>query len=386
MRLTDFSADSPGTLVPTINGLQAFVPDVLPPEIAVADLVPDLQAATLALGELKGAISPLANPELVIRPMQLREAVSSSNMEGTFTTFTDLLVFDAGGLSDPRQDTVEVHNYLKALRHADKLLQDLPVCSRLITELHKTLLSNLTKKGRGAAVEPGFLKKHQNFIGGTPKSPRFVPPPPAEAAKALSELETFINRPDRKGLELIDAALIHYQFETIHPFPDGNGRVGRILIPVYLQATGIIDGPYLYMSEYFERHKDEYIDLMYSVSSSNGWISWIKFFLNGVQDSSRSAITTTKQLIICSDFFRQQIMAGRGRSAVLVQIMDLLLSHPVLSVAQIAHRIGQSDQTVRNNLGWLIENDLVRELNHHRPKLYISPLVLDIISGHQEQV
>ncbi len=386
MRLTDFSADSPGTLVPTINGLQAFVPDVLPPEIAVADLVPDLQAATLALGELKGAISPLANPELVIRPMQLREAVSSSNMEGTFTTFTDLLVFDAGGPSDPRQDTVEVHNYLKALRHADRLLQDLPVCSRLITELHKTLLSNLTKKGRGAAVEPGFLKKHQNFIGGTPKSPRFVPPPPAEAAKALSELETFINRPDRKGLELIDAALIHYQFETIHPFPDGNGRVGRILIPVYLQASGIIDGPYLYMSEYFERHKDEYIDLMYSVSSSNGWISWIKFFLNGVRDSSRSAITTTKQLISCSDFFRQQIMAGRGRSAVLVQIMDLLLSHPVLSVAQIAHRIGQSDQTVRNNLGWLIENDLVRELNHHRPKLYISPLVLDIISGHQEQV
>src|SRR5690606_36222890 len=127
----------------------------------------------------KGAVSPLANPELVIRPMQLREAVSSSNMEGTFTTFTDLLVFDAGGPSDPQQDTVEVHNYVKALHHADKLMQELPVCGRLITELHKILLSNVTMKARGGAVEPGFLKKHQNFIGGTPRSPRFVPPPPA---------------------------------------------------------------------------------------------------------------------------------------------------------------------------------------------------------------
>jgi Fic family protein len=148
MKSVDFSSNSPGRLVPTTNGLSAFVPDALPPDIQLENLFEELQAAALAIGELKGAIRPLPNPELVIQPMQYREALSSSSMEGTYTTFTDLLVFDAGGAASPRTDTKEVHNYLQSLRRSDELLQDLPVCVRLIRELHAQLLASLDLRSR----------------------------------------------------------------------------------------------------------------------------------------------------------------------------------------------------------------------------------------------
>lgn len=313
--------------------------------------------------------------------MQYREALSSSSMEGTYTTFTDLLVFDAGGSASARTDTKEVHNYLQALRRSGELLGELPVCIRLVRELHAALMDNLDQPGRGASVQPGVLKRHQNFIGGSLSSPRFIPPPPAEALKCLEAMEHYINSNNRPGYELIDAALIHYQFETIHPFPDGNGRVGRILIPVYLRSVGVIDGPYLYMSEYFERNKDEYIDRMYDVSARGAWVEWVRFFLRGVKESCESALTTSAELLRCRDFLRDEIASRRGRSAVLSQVMDLFLSSPVLTIPQISEATGHSDQTVRNNVSWLLEQGLLREANASRPKLFLSPHVLQIISA-----
>jgi Fic family protein len=229
------------------------------------------------------------------------------------------------------------------------------------------------------------LKRHQNFIGGSPSNPRFIPPPPDEALKCLDQLEQYLNSNRRPGYELIDAALIHYQFETIHPFPDGNGRVGRILIPVYLKSVGVIDGPYLYMSEYFERNKDEYIDRLYDVSADGAWEPWVRFFLLGIIESCETALKTSASLINCRDFQRDQIASNRGRSAVLTQVMDFFLTSPVLTVTQIAETIGHSDQTVRNNVAWLVGTGLLREARSSRPKLFLSPHVLQIISGGRNQ-
>lgn len=384
MRLDDFHSNPSGRLVPTMGKHKAFVPDPLPPELDLTAILPEYQNAMLAIGELNGAIEPLANPELVIRPMQFREAISSSGMEGTYTTFEDLLVFDAGGPGENLADTKEVHNYLAALRAADDLLAELPVCIRLIQELHRLLLSGIKQKARGASIDPGRLKEHQNFIGGTKSNPRFIPPPPAEARVCLDSLEMFINRNDRPGMALIDTALIHYQFEAIHPFPDGNGRVGRILIPVYLKSLGVISGPYFYMSEYFERNKDAYIDHMYAVSARSAWDEWVRFFLTGVEESSRTAIRTAKQLISCGQNLREQIRQKNGKSAILTQIMDAFLSQPVLTVAGLVGRLSHSDQTIRNNLKWLVANGLVREIGTSRPKLFVSPDVMAIVSGLEE--
>lgn len=385
MKLADFEKSPSGRLVETINGFKAFIPDPLPPDLDYETLLPDLQAATLALGELNGAIEPIANPELVIRPMQYREAISSSSMEGTYTTFGDLMLFDATGKGEKEKDTKEVHNYLEALRSADELLIKLPICGRLVSSLHEHLLSGISKRSRGAKIVPGRFKEHQNFIGGPRENPRFIPPPPNEASKSLDELEIYINETSKPGLALINAALIHYQFETIHPFPDGNGRVGRILIPVYLKSVGVIDGSYFYMSEYFERNKDEYIDRMYDVSSTSAWTPWIQFFLRGVEESSRTAIVTAKKLMNCGEFFRQEIRDNRGKSAMLSQIMDQFLATPVLTVPTLKHRLGASDQTIRNNLAWLIKHELLREFDDMRPKFYFSPHVMGIISGQDDK-
>lgn len=384
MQFEDFQDNPSGYLVSTINNLKAFVPDPLPPRLDVTAFLAEYQNAMLSIGELNGAMEPIANPELVIRPMQFREAISSSSMEGTYTTFRDLLVFDAAGKGERQADTKEVHNYLKALRSADRLLEELPICGRMIQELHHHLLTGINQKNRGASIIPGKLKEHQNFIGGTKSNPRFVPPPPEHAKKCLDELEKFINLDTRPGMALIDAALIHYQFETIHPFPDGNGRVGRILIPIFMKSVGVVTGPYFYMSEYFERKKDEYIDHMYAVSARAEWDEWIRFFLKGVEESSRTAIQTAKQLIACGQYFRDEIREKNGKSATLSQIMDVFLAMPVQTVPGLTSVLGHSDQTIRNNLKWLLTNGLVREIDNSRPKLFVSPHVMDIISGQQE--
>lgn len=384
MQIKDFSENATGRLVPTVNGHMAFVPNPLPPKVDVGCLIAEMSDAMMSLGHLKGAVGPLANPSLVIRPMQYREAVSSSGMEGTYTTFTDLLMFDAGGNLEAGSDTREVHNYLRALRKSDDLLERLPVCVRLILDLHTTLMSGIRVKARGATIKPGALKLYQNFIGGSLERPRFVPPPPKEAESCLYELEGYLNKDVAKGMELINAAYMHYQFEAIHPFPDGNGRVGRILIPVYLKYVELIDGPYLYMSEFFERNKDQYIDLMYSVSSEGAWIEWLKFFLIGAKESCDIAIKTSKELIACSDHFKSEINQGKGRSAVLSQIMDQFLISPALTVPDVAVAIGQSDQTVRNNMEKLESMGLVRAISTHRPKIFISPHVLSVVSGRRE--
>ncbi len=259
-----FHAKATGTLVPTIGGRKAFVPARLPPvSIDIERILPALSRATQAVGELKGIGRFVSNPLLLIRPLQRREAVSSSSMEGTYTTLTDLFLFEAGASeAATRGDNREVLNYVRALEGAIDGLATLPISSRLVRDAHRVLLTGVARH-RGAAVEAGELKRGQNWIGGSGRidTARFIPAPPAETPRALDTLMAFVNREERAS-PLIDAALAHYQFEAIHPFADGNGRVGRMLITLILIDNGTLPQPLLYMSPYLERHKDRYIDLM----------------------------------------------------------------------------------------------------------------------------
>ena len=372
-----FGEKATGTLMPTIGGRKAFVPDPLPPAtIDVAQFLPELTRATQAVGELKGIGRSVPNPLLLIRPLQRREAVSSSSMEGTYTTLTDLFLFEAGASeAATRGDNREVLNYVRALEGAIDGLASLPISSRLIRDAHRVLLTGVARN-RGAAVEAGELKRDQNWIGGSGRidSARFIPAPPAETPRALDTLMGFVNREARPA-PLIDAAMAHYQFEAIHPFADGNGRVGRMLITLMLIDNGTLPQPLLYMSPYLERHKDRYIDLMYAVSRDGAWEDWIAFFLEAVAESAAETIAVVERLQDFQRFYRDQFQTAR-RSALLLRIIDLAFERPVRSVSDFAQALGVTYGGAQNNLRELIAHGVAEEVEGTYPKLIRFPGVL----------
>lgn len=276
MNKNGFSQRCTGRLVPTIGGKKAFIPNPLPPEgLDLNPVLPVLSRATQAVGELKGIGRLIPDPLLLVRPLQRREAISSSGMEGTYTTLSDLFMFEAGvSKPDQQADNREVFNYVTALESAIAERERLPISARLIRNAHKALLQGVSRE-RGARIEAGEFKRDQNWIGGDGRieTARFIPAPPKATPDAIDALARFINRPERNDSSpLIDIALAHYQFEAIHPFGDGNGRVGRMLIALMLCDSGVLPQPLLYMSPWLERNKAFYIDLMFEVSQSGNWV------------------------------------------------------------------------------------------------------------------
>ena len=375
-----FNANATGTLIPTIGGRKAFVPNPLPPAtIDVARFLPELTRATQAVGELKGIGRSVPNPLLLIRPLQRREAVSSSGMEGTYTTLTDLFLFEAGASeAATRGDNREVLNYVRALEGAIDGLASLPISTRLIRDAHRVLLTGVARN-RGAAVDAGELKRDQNWIGGGGRidSARFIPAPPTETPRALDTLMGFVNREERPA-PLIDAALAHYQFEAIHPFADGNGRVGRMLITLMLIDNGTLPMPLLYMSPYLERHKDRYIDLMYAVSRDGAWEEWIAFFLNAVAESAAETIAVVERLQDLQRDYRGRFQTAR-RSALMLRIVDLAFERPVRSITDFAEALGVSYQGAANNINELIAQGVAEEVGGTYPKLIRFPGVLEAL-------
>lgn len=381
MDRSGFGANASGTLLPIFGKRKAFVPNRLPPaEIDLNPLATQLAEASQAIGELKGIGRTVANPSLLIRPLQRREAVSSSGMEGTYSTLSDLYLFEAGaGDAGKREDSREVFNYVQALESAIEELGNLPICSRLLRDAHRILLTGV-QKHRGAAVDAGELKREQNWIGGDGRieTARFIPPPPREAADAIDDLATFINREDRGGIPpLIDAALAHYQFETIHPFADGNGRVGRMLITLILIERDVLPQPLLYMSPWLERHKDAYIDLMFEVSRDGAWHAWLDFFLRGVTASALGTIKVVERLQDLQRRYREGFQTAR-RSALIPRIIDLAFEQPVMTVSEIARRTGTSYQSAANNVAPLVTAGLATEMGSH-PKLIVFEEVLEAL-------
>lgn len=380
MNPEDFKDSKTGKLVPTISGA-AFLPNPLPPRLLdLAPMVPLLSRAERALGELSGIGRALPNPYLLIRPFMRREAIASSRIEGTVTTLSQLLLFEADEETNRGPgDAREVLNYVRALEHSLGRLDKLPISARLIREAHKILLTKV-QTDRGAQIIPGEFRKEQNWVGAKLiENARYVPPPPQEVSQAMSDLEKYINNKDDEIPTLIQLALIHYQFEAIHPFPDGNGRVGRLLIPLILCARKEISQPLLYLSSYFEKNYDEYIDHMLTISKMGLWESWIEFFLRGVEETCNDAMTRAKSLQNLQKNYYEKIQRARS-SSLLGRLVDLLFEHPAITIPYAAQRLNISYNATKNNFARLMEAKILElAVGDHRPMVFVANGIVKVV-------
>lgn len=288
----------------------AFAPYPLPPSTestAVAAVLPLLSMADQALGELIGISRLLPDPDLLVRPYLRQEAVASSAIEGTKATFADLITYEAVRLADPGSDVIDVINYTAALEQGLRAVQDGErISPDLVRRLHRTLMSHA--RGEDFST-PGEFRTIQNHIGGgrQPADGNFVPPPPTEMHRCLDDLFAYLQRPEPTTPVLVEAAWMHYQFETIHPFIDGNGRVGRILIPLLLAYRRNYPRPLLYLSPYFRRHRNSYNDLLFEVSTRSAWEEWLQFFLDGVVEQALAATTLADRIIALGQEWHQRL-------------------------------------------------------------------------------
>ena len=379
MNPDEFSNSPTGRIIQTLQGVSAFLPNPLPPPfLDIGSLARPLERATLALGQLSGIGQTLPNPHLLIRPFKRVEAVASSKIEGTVTTLPELLMLEVEkNAQNARSDTREVRNYTFALDHGLKRLKDLPVSKRLVQEMHKILLTNVNPD-RGAHFVPGEFKKDQNWIGARLiQNARYVPPPPTHTMTCMDDLEKYIHS-DSSAPLLVQLALIHYQFEAIHPFPDGNGRVGRLLIPLILCEKKALTQPLLYLSTFFEKHYDKYIDLMLNVSKSGQWEKWIEFFLQGVASSANNAIKKSTQLQELHKEFLGKVRSARA-SGLLAKLVDELFDVPATTVPHAMKDLNISYNSAKNNLKKLKDLGIIREGEKNvRPQWYFSDQIMQV--------
>ncbi|MGH6651865.1 MAG: Fic family protein [Sphingopyxis sp.] len=343
----------------------AFIPEQLPPDPPIAwddELHTLLSRADRALGRLDGSIQTLPDADLFVFMYVRKEAVLSSQIEGTQSSLNDLLEAEAS-INDTRHpsDVDEVLNYVDAMNHGLARLGELPVSVRLIREIHHRLLNGV----RGNQASPGELRRSQNWIGPGGSSLNeaiFVPPPPHDVERLLSDLEKFIHASDRLP-PLVKIGLIHAQFETIHPFLDGNGRVGRLLITFLLCEAEILIKPVLYLSYYFKRHRTRYYELLQAVRDRGEWEEWIKFFLEGVAVVSLEATETARAIVARREADRKLITDGFGRGAGSgLRILESLYRTPFISVSQAAERLGITFQAARNLIQRFVDADLLVEI------------------------
>jgi Fic family protein len=375
--------------VTSIGGekVRAFVPNPLPPIPPLtldSPLQQKLESAVLALGRLDGISTLLPDKALFRYAYVRKEAVLSSQIEGTQSSLSDLLLFEldeAPGV--PLDDVVEVSNYVAALEHGlARLREDFPLSNRLIREIHGVLLS----RGRGSTKDPGEFRRSQNWIGGTrPGNAAFVPPPHTAAADCTAALESFLHD-DEEGLPvLIKAALTHVQFETIHPFLDGNGRVGRLLITFQLCHAGLLREPLLYLSLYLKQNRRVYYDLLDGVRRTGDWESWISFFLEGVQQAAEAAVSTAQQLEEMFKGDRSQIESRGRRAGSALRVHEEIKARPILSMPQVCRGTKLSFPAASSAMGLLVELGIARELTgRQRNRLFVYDRYLATLSEGTE--
>ena len=375
----------PGRYEATAAGgerVRAFIPAPLPPKPPLnlqGPLLRSLEAASLALGRLEGA-NQLLEPALFVYSYVRKEAVLSSQIEGTQSSLSDLLLFEldqAPGV--PRDDAVEVSRYVAALEHGLRRLgENFPLSNRLIRELHRILLS----AGRGASKEPGEFRRSQNWIGGTrPGNAVFVPPPHLVVPDCMGDLERFLHADDDGLPTLVRAGLAHVQFETIHPFLDGNGRVGRLLITLLLCEAGLLREPLLYLSVYFKRHRERYYELLNGVRQTGDWEAWLAFFLEGVQETAENAAATVVLLTERFSSDRQRIATEGRRAGSALRVLEALQERPILSIPETCKRTGLSFPAVSSALRLLERAGIVREITGFaRNRVYVYGGYLKILN------
>jgi len=362
-----------------MEGHDVCVPRDLPPDLSFAgSLVGALSAADRALGQLAGIVRALPNPRLLIGSFVRREAVLSSRIEGTRTTLKDLLLFELSPELEQRvPDVREVANYVRALNHGQERLRRIPLTLNLIRELHAILLEGV----RGAERRPGEFRREQNWIG--PAGSRiedavYVPPPREHLRPRLDAFERFLNTPSEWPL-LVRLAMIHYQFEAIHPFEDGNGRVGRLLVSLLLDSERALPHPVLYLSAYFEKHRTEYYEHLMRVGQRGAWSAWIEFFLRGVADQSIDAVERAQQLVALRERWADACQTART-SALLVRLVDALFHNPIVNVARAGKLLNVRAQSAQNSIDQLIERGILREITgKRRNRVYAAPGILGIL-------
>lgn len=353
-----FEASGTGRLVRAAGGYWAFVPAPLPPTLHYDEkTVLLLSQADAGLGELSGLGRHLPNPHLLITPYVRREAVLSSRIEGTKTNLAELMLgeVDPKAVTQDPDDVVEVRNYVRALEKGLRRLKKLPLSLRLVREIHRELMRGV----RGKHATPGEFRRSQNWIGPpgcTPETATFVPPPPNEMTRPLSEWERFLNKRDELP-DLVQCALMHEQFEAIHPFLDGNGRVGRLLITLFLVERRRLSQPLLYLSAFFEAHRQEYYDRLHAVRAAGDWIGWIRFFLNGVKEVSLEAVLRAGKLMDLRERFRRRI----EDHAKALALLDRLFQNPYITVAHAAKILKTTNPTARQAVKRLVEAGMLEE-------------------------
>lgn len=348
--------------------VRAFVPDPLPP-VPPLDLAGPrqrlLERATLALGRLDSVSALLPDPQLFLYAYVRREAVLSSQIEGTQSSLSDLLLFELEEApGTPVNDVVEVSNYIRALEHGmARLREGFPLCNRLLREMHAHLMS----RGRGSDKEPGEFRRTQNWIGGTrPGNARFVPTPPQEVAACMAALEAFLHE-DASGMPvLLKAALAHVQFETIHPFLDGNGRLGRLLIALLLHHGGLLGQPLLYLSLHLKQHRPVYYDLLDRVRSAGDWEAWVDFFLEGVETTALGAVETARRLVALFDADTRRLQQSGRSAANALRVLAALRQRPLLSLPQLCQLSAMTFPTANKTMARLVEAGIARELTGQR--------------------
>jgi Fic family protein len=368
-RSEDARRDRAGRYVRQTGGYRAFLPALLPPEPPIvldAALLGLLSEADRALGRLDGSIATLPNPDLFVSMYVRREAVLSSQIEGTQSTLQDLLAAEADVLtaSQPR-DVGEVVNYVRAMNHGLRRLDELPVSVRLIREIHRLLLTGV----RGSERTPGELRTSQNWIGPAGSSlmdATYVPPPAHEVPDALAALERFIHHEDEAPI-LIKIGLAHAQFEMIHPFLDGNGRVGRLLISLLLCERGVLTKPVLYLSHYLMRHRAEYYERLQAIRDSGDWEGWLLFFIRGVAEVGREASETARRILLLREEHRRTITDHFGRtSSNGLRVLERLYERPIIAVEDVRAQTGTAFPAANALVQRLIDVGILTEMTGQR--------------------
>lgn len=337
----------------------AFVPHPLPPEPPVAWNAALFQKASVSLGRLGGVTSLLPDPHLFLYSYVRKEALLSSQIEGTQSSLSELLLFENDAISGvPVDDVLEVSNYVAAMNHGLTRMRDgVPLSLRLLREIHGHLLA----KGRGSDKQPGEFRTSQNWIGGTrPGNAYFVPPPPDQVLDCMGALEKFLH--DESVPSLVRAALAHVQFETIHPFLDGNGRVGRLLITLLLCHDGVLPEPLLYLSLYLKKNRAAYYELLQHVRETGDWESWLDFFLAGVDETARQATDTVSRLLKLFQADRTRIYELGRAAGSAPRVHEFMQKQPVVTSSRLTRELSLSKPTVNAALTLLVEQGIVAEL------------------------
>ncbi|MGA8164090.1 MAG: Fic family protein [Waddliaceae bacterium] len=364
-------------VIPTPRGYQTFLPNPLPPNIQWNNqIVTTLSRADFVIGKLAREGNKLPNPHLLIRPFITREAVLSSKIEGTQSTIGEVLAANAGiPVKRNLDDLQEVQNYIAALDYSIDRLEDLPFSLRLLKEIHEKLMQGV----RGFLATPGEFRRSQNWIG-TPgctlNTAKYIPPSPEYLMDCLGDLEKYLH--NRELPPLVHAAICHYQFEAIHPFLDGNGRIGRLLIILLLIEQKILPSPILYLSAFFEATRDEYYRQLYRLSAKGTWNEWLIYFLNGVAVQSEDVLSRAERINELLDKWTMQVASSA--SDVAVRIVQHFAVNPFLTTKKIGEELGIAYSTAQRGIQKLEQNHIIQQANRReRDKVYCATEILTIL-------